>query len=237
MGRGERADRICRRSIARKEEGLAATSAEIDVTPVARLARLLHPGFPAEPAECRRTLPNLFDRASFDILKLHAGNDGGCMARQHPAVRRDEHQLAAPAADASLWKLCVIVRYNKDHSRFAFPPFLGRLQRFEAIVELPTRREQSLPVPKPPTVILHARKFDRRRLMFLHKGKHASKFPDILSMNDKVQGHTNSVPFQPFQNQKLLSVRSRLRNLLGRLLCGALETELKMVEPRVNQRP
>src|SRR5262249_13696484 len=55
MGRGERADRICRRSIPRKEESLAATTAEIDVTPVARLARLLHPGFPAEAAECGGT--------------------------------------------------------------------------------------------------------------------------------------------------------------------------------------
>src|SRR5262245_42346996 len=98
--RRQMTDRIGRARIAGDGEGLAAAAAEIDVTPLAALARLRQPVGAAERHERRRRLPDLGERMVADIPELQLRNAFRRMTGQHLAGRRDVERAPAPAADA-----------------------------------------------------------------------------------------------------------------------------------------
>ena len=95
--------------VAGHQVGLAAAAAEVDLAPVAALARLGQPVGPAEPLEDVRREPDVLERRVPHVRELQAGNLARGLTRQGRAVRRHRHEDHAPAVQARLRKLLEIV--------------------------------------------------------------------------------------------------------------------------------
>ena len=88
-------------------------------TTIAGFARLLHPLFAAEFLESFGIFPNLAHAAVLHVFKLQARDDCGGVAGKRVAARRDEHELAAPAAYTGFGIFRVIVRHDKEQAGVA----------------------------------------------------------------------------------------------------------------------
>jgi len=76
---------------------------------------------PGNSPRFREVIFPLRFRIAFPELRSPRGRE----ARRH---RRDQHELAAPAADAGFREFGVVIRDDKDYACFAFQAFFGFLE-------------------------------------------------------------------------------------------------------------
>src|SRR6516162_10461290 len=109
--RGQCASGVRARGVAGQREGLAATAAPIDLTPLTGAAGLRHPTGPAKPLERRRAVPDFGEARFVDRRELKPGQGLRRMAGQYLARRRHVQEAPAPAPHARLRPMRVIVGY------------------------------------------------------------------------------------------------------------------------------
>ena len=95
--RGERAGRVGRAQVAREGEGLAAAAAEVDVAPIAALARLGHPRVAAVGAERLAVGPDVAQRAACAPSRTSRGSDRAPRGRAAPRRRARRPRSDGPS--------------------------------------------------------------------------------------------------------------------------------------------
>src|SRR5215467_12337303 len=100
MMRGELTHRIGRARIAGERKSLAAAAAEIDLAPLAALARLRQKIGAAERREGGRGNPDLLQRMVAHRPELESRDALGGVTGQHAPGRGDIERATAPATDA-----------------------------------------------------------------------------------------------------------------------------------------
>ncbi len=117
--RSERANGVGRGSVTGEQHRLATAAAEVLRAAVTGFARLLHPIFPTEFLERFGALPDFAQAAALHVFKLQAGNHRRGMAGKRITARSNEHEFAAPAANARLGEFGVVVGHDENDASLA----------------------------------------------------------------------------------------------------------------------
>src|SRR5579884_1098691 len=141
------------------------------------------------------------------------------MAGERVAARRNEHQLASPAAHAGLREFRVIIRHNIFDAELAAEAFLRLLQEFDGLEHLLASGQELFAVGEGPTVILHVRKFG-----------------EIGAMNNEVESDGDAARLEPFEETEFVLVRLSTGDFGRDFGAGALKTELQVVETGREER-
>ncbi len=158
------------------------------------------------------------------------------MAGECVAARRNEHQLASPAAHAGLRKCRVIVRHNIFGAELAAEAFLRLLQEFDGLEDLLASGQELIAVGEGPAVILHVRKFDASGGGGFGEGEHFRKLEEIGAMNDEVESDGGAARLEPFEETEFVFVRLSAGDFGRDFRASALKTELQVVEAGGEER-
>ena len=222
--------------IGSEEHGLAAAAAKVLPAAIAGLAGSLHPFLTAKPLEGFARLPNFPQRLFLHIFKGQTRNDGGGMAGEGVAARRDEHQLASPSAHAGLRKLRMVVGNDVFDAELTAEAILRLFQEFNGLRDLFPRGKKLFAIGEGPAVVLDVREFDTRGARGFRNGEHLRKLLEIVSMNDEVERYRHTARFEPIEDPQFLLVCFGVGDFGGRFRASALKTELQMIEPRYDER-
>ncbi len=143
------------------------------------------------------------------IIEEQSWNDSRGVAGKRFAVRRDEQELAAPAAHAGLWK-------------------------FRAS-ELFARREKIFAVGESPSVILHVCEFDASGGRSFGQSEHFFDLVDVAAVDDKIESNGDAVTLEPFEHAEFVGVGLGAGDFVGGVLAGALKAKLHVVEAGLDE--
>lgn len=180
--------------------------------------------------------PNLAHAAVFYVFEDEAGNHFCGVAGQRFAARRDEHQLAGPAAHAGFGIFGVIVGNDVFDANLSFEAFLFVGDKCERLIELFARGQEVFAIRESPSVILDVGEFDACGAGRFGDGEHFFKLINVAAVNDEVQGDGDTMLPEPLEDAEFLFVGTSSGDFVGDFFAGALEAELKMVETGFNQR-
>src|SRR5690348_14624121 len=160
---GEVTDRVGSGSVAGQLECLAATSAEIDLAAVAVLAWIGHPACSPETLEEGRPLPDPCQRV---LTHAGAGKGESMCGRtgEYVSVGHYGELASAPAAHTGFGVSAVVVGNDVDDLHPAVQPTACRAHRGLGALELSPARQEPVPVPPGPSVVLRVGQFDAVRL-------------------------------------------------------------------------
>ncbi len=170
------------------------------------------------------------------VVEFQAWNDFRGVAWKRFAGRRDQHELASPAAHAGLGKFRVIIGDDVFDANFSAEAFLRALEKFDGIRELLARRQKMLAIGESPAVVLHMGKFHARRAGGFRECQHFRELLDVAPVDHEVEGDGDAASFQPFERAKLLRVGFRAGDFRCDFLARALEAELQMIEAGSEER-
>lgn len=241
---GKHASRIGRAGVSRHVKGLAATAAKVDRPAFTGSARIRQPSLAAKLIEAGGVVPNIFEGALRDIVKMQSRQCLREMTGECEPFRIYHHEPAAPSLHTRLGVPRIIVGRDEEYVHGSPEAHPGIKRNGSRPFDLLAGGEERDAVLESPPEILRIRQLKPVGGHQLGQSDQVRDFVDVVSMEHDVQGQRKFERVDPPHDFELSvegwcsgdAVRFRLPRALDGDLHAVEATGLEARQPLEGQR-